>query len=172
MPSFPQPQPQARPATPAKTECGTCFEEIDTSKTLACSRSTAHTVCPACVQRRVVDVLSKGGLDIDVKCMDMSGCGGTLSIQTVLKALGSEPALTKRYKLVLTERELRAQGYAVDECPFCEYGSKRRKRSPPEVKPWFQCKNAEEPNACGIVSCRMCKRRAHPGRTCVALEAA
>ncbi|EJD07122.1 uncharacterized protein FOMMEDRAFT_75478 [Fomitiporia mediterranea MF3/22] len=134
-------------------ECGCCFSTYEFDKMIQCP--DAHLFCKSCMRSYAKNLL--GQHDINIKCMDQSGCKLVFA-DSELKRFLSEKLL-ELYERIKQTKEIEAAGLeGLEECPFCEY---KVVIDNPDEK-LFQCEREE----CGALSCRACKKLDHLPKSC------
>jgi len=108
----------------------------------------AHLFCKECLATHASTRI--GLQDSEIQCMDTSGCAKLFAPYALYQVL--PPKLLSQYERINQRKEvLAADLEGLEECPFCTWAcvidSKEEKL--------LRCGNEE---ACGVVSCRKCKR--------------
>ncbi|KAI0083599.1 hypothetical protein BDY19DRAFT_1031916 [Irpex rosettiformis] len=144
-------------AEDCQIECACCFSEYPIRKVVQCP--DAHLFCRDCMSSYCETKL--GEHDINIICMDQSGCKLAFTEEELKKVLSGK--LLELYYRVKQRKEIEAAGVEnLAECPFCDY--KVIIENPEERL--FRCARDE----CGVVSCRACKKPDHLPKNCEEAE--
>ncbi|KAF6751283.1 hypothetical protein DFP72DRAFT_816799 [Ephemerocybe angulata] len=139
-------------------DCECCFVPSPSTHMLRCP--DGHPFCFRCVETHVATQV--GQQKIDVVCMYSGDAGCHLRFTLdVLQAQLPEPLLTTYLRLIQQKELKEANLEGLEECPFCDFACVME--IPLRVMPTLSCGNVEH---CGVQSCRICRLKAHPGRTC------
>lgn len=112
----------------------------------------AHLFCRDCVSQYASTKL--GEHNHLINCMHESGCKEPFPISELRRILS--PKLMDLYERVKQQKEIEAAGLeGLEECPFCEWKCVLEVSN--EEDKLFRCGNEE--GGCGVVSCRMCKKK-------------
>ncbi|KAF8907296.1 hypothetical protein CPB84DRAFT_298608 [Gymnopilus junonius] len=143
-------------------ECQCCFAEYAFDKMVQCAE--AHLFCRDCVSQYASTKL--GEHNHLINCMHECGCKEPFPVSELRRILS--PKLMDLYERVKQQKEIEAAGLeGLEECPFCEW--KCVLEASNEEERLFRCGNEE--GGCGVVSCRMCKKKEHLPKTCEEAEA-
>lgn len=144
------------------TECGCCFDEQPMNRMVHCDSQEKHWFCCACAKQMAETQV--GLSKYELNCMSMDGCAGGFSHSQ--RDVFLDAKLTLALDLLEQEANVRMAGIEnLETCPSCPFAAE----CPPiEIDKEFRCMNPE----CGIVICRMCRRKTHLPKTCMEAEAA
>ncbi|KAJ3350979.1 hypothetical protein HDU83_009296 [Entophlyctis luteolus] len=142
-------------AEEANVECNCCYGEYTMENMTQCE--DGHLFCLDCARRAAENLI--GLRKTAITCLDSSGC------KYLFPRCEIERFLTKAvlvgYDRLVQEESLRIAGISdLEACPFCDYGVIMA--TDPNVDKLFTCR-AE---SCGVISCRLCKRKNHIPQTC------
>ncbi|KAJ3495887.1 hypothetical protein NMY22_g19881 [Coprinellus aureogranulatus] len=141
-------------------ECGCCFSTYPFDRMTTCP--DAHLFCRSCLRQYAATEL--GSQNCVLKCMHTSGCTATFQEPELRRLLPS--SLFSLYSRLKQQKELKEAGIeGLEECPFCDWACVIEVSV--EVDRLFRCGNEDE---CGVVSCRMCRKREHVPKTCKEAE--
>lgn len=148
-------QPSPEEVTYAECEC--CIEDIPTAEVVYCS--SKHPFCRQCVRRYASHQL---GLQVPrLFCMHTGGCDSTYARSDLQDTLSAPLfSLFERLEQRMALKEADLSDF--EECPFCDWGCIMEFTREDDAS--FVCGNRE--GGCGITSCRVCKKNAHPAQTC------
>lgn len=144
-------------------ECQCCFLDVADDRMIRCTDG-GHPFCEACVQNQVGSQLYL--LNTDIRCMDTStpGCPSSFPVATLRHHLPAP--LLSLYDNIVQRKEIKeANLEGLEECPFCDFACIIE--TPLEMMPVFHCGNLQ---ICGAASCRICRTKSHPGRSCRDVE--
>ncbi|KAJ3498556.1 hypothetical protein NMY22_g19592 [Coprinellus aureogranulatus] len=141
-------------------ECGCCFSTYPFDRMTTCP--DAHLFCRSCLRQYAATEL--GSQNCVLKCMHTSGCTATFQEPELRRLLPS--SLFSLYSRLKQQKELKEAGIeGLEECPFCDWACVIEVSV--EVDRLFRCGNEDE---CGVVSCRMCRKKEHVPKTCKEAE--
>ncbi|KAF6746067.1 hypothetical protein DFP72DRAFT_756387, partial [Ephemerocybe angulata] len=141
-----------------ETECQCCFGSYMAPRIFKCPGD--HSFCDTCIRGHAGTQL--GLQKTDILCMypgDVD-CQMAFTVSTLEKCL-PEPLLALYHRLKQQEALKVANIEGLEECPFCSFACIMD--MPLQEVPIFTCQDA---GRCGAVSCRICRAKAHPGRSC------
>ncbi|CUA76570.1 ubiquitin-conjugating enzyme E2 G2 [Rhizoctonia solani] len=138
-------------------ECGCCFGDYPFSWMIQCP--DAHLFCRDCARRSAEECI--GNRKTELLCMDQSGCKLAFAESEIQRFL-PEKSLELWHR-IKQEKEIElAQIDGLETCPFCSYAVVIEN----EEERLFRCENS----ACGMVSCRKCKKEDHLPKSCEEAE--
>ncbi|KAF6740982.1 hypothetical protein DFP72DRAFT_1026447, partial [Ephemerocybe angulata] len=142
-------------------ECGCCFADYPFDRMAQCPE--AHLFCRKCIRSYAANLL--GSQNSVLTCMSTSGCKAVFAPSELSRMLS--PKLLSLYERLKQQKELKDAGLeGLEECPFCDWACVMEVS--PEEDKLFRCGNEE--GGCGVVSCRLCKKKEHVPRTCKEVE--
>ncbi|KAF6741511.1 hypothetical protein DFP72DRAFT_1083736 [Ephemerocybe angulata] len=142
-------------------ESGCCFADYPFDRMAQCLE--AHLFCRKCIRSYAANLL--GSQNSVLTCMSTSGCKALFAPSELSRMLS--PKLLSLYERLKQQKELKDAGLeGLEECPFCDWACVMEVS--PEEDKLFRCGNEE--GGCGILSCRLCKKKEHVPRTCKGVE--
>lgn len=131
-------------------ECACCYAELPFELMSQCNE--AHLFCHSCIRRYAGIQLGEGNTRL--ACMHISGCEALLPVGELRRLLPANVfALYERLEQQKELAEAKVEG--LEGCPFCDWAC--IPSVPKEDHPLLQCGREE----CGIVSCRLCRKKEH-----------
>jgi TRIAD3 protein (E3 ubiquitin-protein ligase RNF216) len=142
-----------------KVECGCCYGDFPNEEMTSCDKT--HIFCLGCA-KRAADI-KIGMQKTQIPCLSQGECDANFSQKEVKRFLA--PAVyTGWCNLVMRESIEEAKNMGsidgFEMCPFCPYGCMMEAAA--EVDKLFRCQGMD----CGIVSCRLCKKKNHIPMSC------
>ncbi|KAF8956902.1 hypothetical protein BDZ97DRAFT_144963 [Flammula alnicola] len=142
-------------------ECQCCFSEYPQSKLAPCPFN--HLFCSDCISRYASTKLGEDNASLE--CMHSSGCAEPYDPSVLPRVLPRK--LLEQYERVQQRLEIEQAGIeGLEECPFCEF--KCVMEVSKEEDSLFWCANEE--GGCGLLSCRLCKKKDHRPKSCMEAE--
>jgi TRIAD3 protein (E3 ubiquitin-protein ligase RNF216) len=137
-------------------ECGCCCCEYPFDEMVQCLEG--HLFCKNCLKKYVEESVFGQG-QIDVHCMDGSGCKSTFPMSQLRRCL-PEQMLNKIMNRMQELEIMKAGIENIYQCPFCDY---KAEVTNPDDKV-FKCAKCEKE------SCRLCKEISHIPLRCEEVE--
>lgn len=140
-------------------ECECCFGSAPIDEMVQCGEG--HLFCSPCLVRQA-EMAAYDAAKTDLRCMSMGGeCSAPFPWSQV------ERAIPEKLREKLSERQSsdvlrQANVEGLVQCPFCNFGAIVENEHDRE----FRCYN----EACGKVSCRLCKEESHIPLRCNEVE--
>ncbi|KAF6745580.1 hypothetical protein DFP72DRAFT_759470, partial [Ephemerocybe angulata] len=142
-------------------ECQCCFEFHPAPRMFQCPG--AHSFCDSCIQGHAGAQL--GQQKLDIRCMYTGDIECQLPFEHSILEGCLPPALFSMYQRLRQQKDVKeANIEGLEECPFCDFAC--IVDVPLHEASTFACQNEQR---CGVVSCRICRAKDHPGRTCASL---
>ncbi|KAJ3061811.1 hypothetical protein HDU98_002298 [Podochytrium sp. JEL0797] len=136
-------------------ECGCCYVDYSIKAMTQCE--DGHLFCLECA-RKAAEVLI-GLRKTTLSCLDSSGCKFHFPRAEIERFL--TPQVLIGYDRLVQEENLRVAGISdLTACPFCDYAVIMQ--TDPQVDRLMTCRS----ETCGVISCRLCKRKNHLPQTC------
>ncbi|KAF5338012.1 hypothetical protein D9611_014643 [Ephemerocybe angulata] len=143
-------------------DCQCCFTSLPLDQMVTCP--TNHPFCNECVQQYASTQL--GEHKTRIPCMYSGGAQCQLEFApSTLRSCLPQDLLTLYERLTQQNALKEAQIEGLEECPFCDFACVMD--IPLLEVSTFSCQDLDK---CGLVSCRICRAKEHPGRPCDAVE--
>lgn len=137
-------------------ECGCCYDDFPINRMVHCEGEDVHWFCRGCMKQQVETII--GYSKYELRCLSVNGCisGFSKSQREVFVDKKLQMALDQIEALAVLEK---ANIENLETCPFCPMAMEY---PPVQENKEFKCTNSE----CGIVSCRLCRKKTHIPKTC------
>lgn len=135
-----------------KFECIVCYHTIPVTERVYCSRKE-HEYCKTCLKKMIEEIVFSNVNKVSgcIFCPNSAqSLDQNLFDEDDLDFIDQKTLGKYRFKLMSKNNK------DLYKCPFCTYTTHDNKDTE------FQCMNME----CAIKSCKTCKYKSHPGKTC------